>query len=260
MRFQLFAARGALAILALAVLAGMGAVAGVRLGLLTDKGGSTLMIPATALGLGALILAFLWLRSALTRNQGEGKRMGLIALIGALVFLYSPLAYVYYGYMSLPIHDATTDPEDPPQFVALAKIHPANGRVYDGSRRIRYQGTDARYRGEDVTIAYAFHDKYPTLTKPHVGLLVSPQKAYWRCFETVKRLGWTIVEANEKDLRIEATDKSLWFGRISDIVIRVRPAGSIGVRVDLRSQSRDGELDHGRNAARLKAFFAQFKF
>jgi fatty-acyl-CoA synthase len=98
------------------------------------------------------------------------------------------------------------------------------------------------------------------LTKPHAGLLVSPQKAYWRCFETVKRLGWTIVDASEKDLRIEASDKSLWFGRISDIVIRVRPAGTIGSRVDVRAQSRDGENDHGRNAARLKAFFRQFHF
>jgi len=38
------AARGALALLVLAVLGGMAAVAGVRLGLLTDKGGRTLMI------------------------------------------------------------------------------------------------------------------------------------------------------------------------------------------------------------------------
>jgi fatty-acyl-CoA synthase len=68
------------------------------------------------------------------------------------------------------------------------------------------------------------------------------------------------VEADEKDLRIEATDKSFWFGRISDIVIRVRPAGTIGSRVDLRSQSREAGVDHGRNAERLKAFFRTFKF
>jgi uncharacterized protein (DUF1499 family) len=30
--------------------------------------------------------------------------------------------------------------------------------------------------------------------------------------------------------------------------------------VDVRSESRDGELDHGRNAARVKAFFREFKF
>ena len=259
MRFQLIAARTAFAALLLAVLAGSCAVGLVRLGLLTDKGGRALMIPATGLGLIALALALLWLRSALARNQGEGKRMGLIALVGSLVFLYPPLSYVYYGFSELPIHDATTDPENPPQFVALAKIRAANSRVFDGSRRIPYQGVDARYKGEDVTVAYALHDKYPTLTKPHAGLLVSPQKAYWRCFERVKNLGWTLVDASEKDMRIEATDKSFWFGRISDIVIRVRPAGAIGSRVDVRSESRDGGKDHGRNAARIKEFFLQLK-
>ena len=60
---------------------------GVRLGLLNDKGGSTLMIPATGAGLVALALALLWLNSALTRNDGDGKRTGLIALHGVLVFL-----------------------------------------------------------------------------------------------------------------------------------------------------------------------------
>ena len=252
MRFQLIAARTAFAALLLAVLAGAGAVAGVRLELLTDKAGRTLMMPATVLGLAALALALLWLRSALARNAGEGKRLGLIALLGSLAFLYSPITYVYYGYKLLPIHDITTAPEDPPQFVTLAKIHPANGRVFDGARKISY-------KGEEVTVAYAMHEEYQSLTKPHVGLLISPRKTFWRSFETAKKLGWTIVDASEKDLRIEATDRSLWFGRISDIVIRVRSAGSIGSRVDVRAESRDGELDHGRNAARLRQFFHGFR-
>ena len=260
MRFQLIAARMAFAAVLLALLAGAGAVGGARTGLLTDKAASLLMIPAVVLGLVALVLALLWLRSALARNSGEGKRLGLVALAGALAFLYPPLSYVYYGFAALPIHDATTDPEDPPQFVALAKVPSGNSRSYEGLRRIPYSGPDARYRGQDVTVAYAFHDKYPQLTHQHAGLLQSPRKIFWRCFETVKKLGWTIVDANEKDLRIEATDRSFWFGRISDIVIRVRPAGAIGSRVDLRAESRDGERDHGRNVARLKAFFSAFKF
>ncbi|HET7083674.1 MAG TPA: DUF1499 domain-containing protein [Rhizomicrobium sp.] len=260
MRFQLIAARMAFAALLLAVLAASAAVAGVRLGYLTDRAGSTLMIPTIVLGLAALMLALAWLRSALARNSGEGKRLGLVAFFGACAFLYCPLSYVYYGFAALPVHDVTTDPGDPPQFVALARLPSGNSRVFDGERRIPYSGPDARYRGQTVTLAYAFHDKYPELTHQHAGLLISPQKAYWRCFEAVKKLGWTIVEANEKDLRIEATDKSFWFGRISDIVIRVRPAGTIGSRVDVRSESRDGELDHGRNVARLKAFFRVFRF
>jgi len=250
MRFQLIAARTAFAALLLAALTGVGAVAGVRLGQLSDHIGRLVMIPATILGLLALALSLGWLRSALSRNAGEGKRIGLIALIGSIAFLYWPLTYVYYGYKALPINAATTDPEDPPRFVRLAS--PGN-RTFNAGRKLAY-------KGEQVTVGYALREEYPTLTHPHAGLLVSPQKAFWRCYEAVKKLGWTIVDANEKDLRIEATDKSLWFGRISDIVIRVRPAGSMGSRVDARSQSREDEPDHGRNAARLKAFFGVFKF
>jgi hypothetical protein len=254
MRFQLAAARLAFAGLVLAVLTGAGAVTGVRTGTLSDAAASTLMIPATVLGVAALLAALAWTHAALKSNLGAGKRLGLIALIGSLLFLYPPLSYVYAGFVSLPIHDATTDPEDPPQFVALAKLPSANSRIFDGERHIRY-------KGEDVTIAYALHDKYPLLTKPHAGLGPQslPNKVYWRAFETVKRLGWTIVDANDKDLRIEATDKSLWFGRTSDIVIKVRQAGSMGSRLYMRAESREAGNDHGRNVARLKQFFAHFK-
>ena len=260
MRFQLAAARTAFAALVLAVLTGLAAVGGVRLGMMSDRAGTVLMTPAVVLGLMALAAALLWLRSALARNSGEGKKLGLAALLGAGAFLFPPLSYVYYGFASLPIHDATTDPGDPPQFVALAKVPSGNSRNFDGERRIPYSGPDSRYRGQEVTVAYAFHDKYPALTHQHAGLLVSPQKTDWRCFETVKKLGWTLIEADEKSLRIEAIDKSFWFGRISDIVIRIRPAGTIGSRVDVRSQSREGEIDHGQNVARLKAFFRVFRF
>ena len=47
--------------------------------------------------------------------------------------------------------------------------------------------------------------------------------------------------------RIEATASSLWFGQISDIVIRVRPSGDMGARADARAESREGAIDYGRN-------------
>ena len=115
MRFQLAAARLAFAALSLAVLTAAAAVAGVRLGTLSDDTASSLMIPATALGIVALLAALAWTRAALKSNLGAGKRLGLTTLIGAMIFLYQPLSYVYAGFVSLPIHDATTDPEDPPQ-------------------------------------------------------------------------------------------------------------------------------------------------
>jgi len=260
MRFQLLAARTALAALVLGVLLAVVAVAGVRLGQLSDPAATTLMMPATGLGVLALLLALAWLWSALSRNERTGRRLGLIALLGSVALLYFPVTYTYYGFAALPMHDATTDPEDPPEFVALAKVPSANSRAYDGSRRIPYPGPDARYRGQEVTVDYAFHEKYPALTHRHAGLLVSPQKAFWRAHGVVQKLGWTIVDFNEQDLRIEATDKSFWFGRTSDIVVRIRKAGAIGSRIDVRSMSREAGNDHGRNVARLKAFFRVFHF
>lgn len=260
MRFQLFAARAALAALILAAVLAAIAVAGVRLGRLSDPAATALMAPATGLGILALLLALAWLWSALSRNERTGRRPGLIALLGSVALLYFPLQYVYRGFTALPMHDATTDPEDPPQFVALAKLPSANARAYDGRRRIPYPGPDARYRGQEVTIDYAFHEKYPELTHRHAGLLVSPQKAFWRAHGAVQKLGWTIVDVSEKDLRIEATDKSFWFGRTSDIAIRIRKAGTMGSRIDVRSMSREAGNDHGRNVARLKAFFRVFRF
>ena len=48
------------------------------------------------------------------------------------------------GLTSPAIHDATTNPEDPPQFVALAKSRRPgmNSPVYDGSEQIYFQRRD----------------------------------------------------------------------------------------------------------------------
>src|SRR5580704_11759229 len=106
MRFQLLCARLALAALVLAAIDAAVAVAGVRLNLFSFKSGLTLMVPASALGLIALICALAWMARALKRNQGEGRRIGLTALIGSLLLLWSPLHTVYRGFNAPPIHDA----------------------------------------------------------------------------------------------------------------------------------------------------------
>jgi hypothetical protein len=62
MRFQLAAAGAAFAALVLAVLTGLAAVGGVRLGMMSDRAGTLLMTPAVVLGLVALAAALLWLR------------------------------------------------------------------------------------------------------------------------------------------------------------------------------------------------------
>lgn len=69
-------------------------------------------------------------------------------------------------------------------------------------------------------------------------------------------LGWEIAAADPKTLRIEATDRTLFFGFSDDIVIRITPLGRAS-RVDVRSASRVGRSDLGANARRIRAFFRQ---
>jgi hypothetical protein len=248
MRFQLLAARLALALLILASLTAAGAVAEVRLFRMPVERGLALMTVATSLGLMALVLALAWFAAAFHRNRGEGKRAGLAAVIGSVFLLTPPLHAVYMGFTSPPIHDASTDPEDPPQFAALAKARKPgmNSPAYNGSEQIQF-------RGETNTANYMLHTYYPDLTRPKADLMTTKAKEFWHAFETVKKLGWTIMDYSEKDGRIEATDTSFWFGQKADIVIRVREAGPVGARLDARSQSENGTRDFGSNIARLQA-------
>lgn len=253
MRFPFLAARLALAALVLAGLIAGAAVAVVRAGLAGFTTGLEIMTASVALGTIALILALIWLVAALKENRGDGTRQGLIALVGSALLLYVPLHKVYEGMMAPPLYDVATDPEDPPQFVALAKRPPgANGTKFDGGALIDY-------RGEHNTASYMLHTYYYGLTKPLMPIVPkgSPTaKWFWRCFNRAKDMGWRIVDANEKEGRIEAQAKSFWFGQVTDIVIRVRPAGTLGARVDMRAETETGHRDFGWNLELLKTYRA----
>ena len=43
---------------------------------------------------------------------------------------------------------------------------------------------------------------------------------------------------------------------VADIVIRVRPAGTLGARFDMRAESETGTRDFGRNLGLIKAYRA----
>jgi len=257
MRFQLVAARTALAALILALLTAAAAIAGVRLGRFGFATGRLVMVPATALALLALGFGLAWLKSAIGRNEGAAKRTGLAALLGSLLFLWPVADYVWQGATGLPVSDVTTAPEDAPQFVALAGARRPgdNPAAFDAARKIPYGG-------EQVTVAYGLHMwKNGLITHPHTKLLPgskSPQATvFWRSFEIVKALGWRIVGYDAKAGRIEAVAASFWFGQPADVVVRVRPSGDMGARYDIRAQSRRGENDHGFALGLVRAFKAR---
>ena len=89
-------------------------------------------------------------------------------------------------------------------------------------------------------------------------------EAYQLALSVAGDLGWRVVDSEPPNLNgdgaalIEATAKSLVFGFVSDIAIRIRP-GATQTAIDVRSVSRVGRHDFGSNARRVRKFIAGVK-
>ena len=80
-------------------------------------------------------------------------------------------------------------------------------------------------------------------------------QVYAAALQTVEARGWKLVSNDPATGIIEATATTFWFGFKDDVVIRIVPNGT-GTRLDIRSESRIGTSDVGRNAQRIRAFRA----
>jgi hypothetical protein len=228
-----------------------------RLHLVSLDLGLKLVLPGLAIGLIGLGCGGAWIWRALALNNSQGWRLGTIGLIGSLLLVGIPASYQWRVETLPPIHDVSTDIGDAPQFVALLaqRKGATNPASYDGPNVIVYQG-------EKMTTALAQKNAWQDI-KPLERLAGTiPQhefisRYFWRALNAVNGLGWRVAAFDVKSGRIEATSQTLWFGGISDIVIRVKPAGKIGVRVDVRAKSRHGDADGGRNAELVHAFLAR---
>ena len=68
--------------------------------------------------------------------------------------------------------------------------------------------------------------------------------------QAVKNLGFELVNVNAATGIVEATDTTTWFGFKDDVVVRINDEGSQRF-VDIRSKSRVGRSDLGKNAERI---------
>jgi hypothetical protein len=209
--------------------------------------GLELLYPCAAAGVVGFVAGTAWIARSLARNTSEGWRYGAVGLAGAAIVVGVLAAQLRQAYNAPPIHDVSTDSERPPDFESVLALRRSASTPpgYDGAQRIVVEG-------KNTTVAAAQHKFYPDI-RPY-AILVRPGVLFWRAFETAKAMGWNIVAFGEKSGRIEATDTSFWFGLTDDIVIRVRPAGTLGARLDIRSESRMGGSDRGRNAARVRDY------
>ena len=257
MPYRSIAARLSFGAFVVALVIALVASFGTRLGLWIYTTGFEILLPAVVIGLIAVLAGAWWLTAALRHNNSEGWRWGFAGLAGALILVWIPLNEARRAYEAPPIHDISTDVEFAPPFEALLPLRKGspNGPEYDGPKKVMLEG-------KITTVAELQKKAYPDI-KPHAALVdphylpseATPQSYwFWRAFERAKRMGWNIVAFDAKRGRIEATDTTTWFGFTDDIVVRVQQAGSIGARVDVRSKSRVGTFDYGRNAQRVKEY------
>jgi len=229
-------------LLASAAIAAAGAVAAAVLGPFLARSG---LVPG---GLGEAIfrcavpMAFAAVVVAIVVLRRTGWRLGGLVVIGvAVAAAVLPIRTWLAARSAPPIHDVTTDVDNPPRYVAVAKLRvpPANSVDYGGEAVARHQRA-------------SYGDLRPLIVK------APPPRALAMAADTARAEGWTVLaqDIGFGDLgRLEATDTSFLFGRLDDIVVRVvpHPAGS---RVDVRSSARDDGADDGRNARRVRRFLA----
>lgn len=175
----------------------------------------------------------------LRRPKGAMAGLAVLSLVASIITFYLPYSQYQTAKSVPPIHDITTDTTNPPEFVAIAPLRA------DASNPAEYAGTET---AQQQLKAY-----------PDIKTYRSPKSAdelFSDALAAVEGLGWELVEANREQGRIEATDTTTWFGFKDDVVIRIQADGEQSV-LDIRSKSRVGRSDVGKNAARIRLFLSK---
>lgn len=205
------------------------------------------LLPYSAyFGIAALIVSALALLFGRAALAPRGIAIGLVALIAGGLIAYVPWHYGQLRGKYPPIDDIATDTANPPAFLAavpLRQAEHANPTTYQGAK-----------------IADQQKRAYPDIAPLIVAL--PPDQAFAQALATARHMGWTILASDPASGRIEASDRSRWFGFTDDIVIRIAasgPGGQTGSRIDMRSSSRWGRGDFGVNAGRIRTYMAALR-
>jgi uncharacterized protein (DUF1499 family) len=183
-----------------------------------------------------LVLVAVWNKLPLVRNKGF-----IIIFLGLLPAIVI-LMMLGPDKLSLPmIHDISTDTDHPPQFVKTKNLRTASDNPL-------------QYGGADISSKQLV--AYPDI-KPIISIL-NRDAALDEAVQVTKDLGWEFTNIDFNEGIIEAYDTTRIFGFIDDIVIQVRREGT-GSRIDIRSASRMGQGDLGKNAERVRLFIRTFR-
>src|SRR5207247_3038953 len=187
-------------------------------------------LTAALLGLAGLILY---------RSSGRAVLLALVTIVLGTLVSGIPWQMKQLAQHVPPIHDITTDTENPPAFVAILPLR-------------RDAPYSAQYGGPEV--AAQQQKAYPDL-RPLI-LNAPPKEVFPKALEAAREMGWQIVDSNQDQGRIEATATTPWFGFKDDVVVSVMPEVH-GRRMDLRSVSRVGKSDLGTNTRRIQEYLSK---
>ncbi len=180
------------------------------------------------------------------KSVAAGPRLAAMALVGSLVAglaWYIPVTFAPPD-NTPPIHDIATDPYRPLQFDAIAPLRA------DAPNSMEYGAGDNMTPQRLIELTQqAYPDIVPQRSDDSVA------EVYERALAAAQTMGWDIVKADINQGWIEATDTTFWFRFKDDIVIHITVDGNQSV-LNARSLSRVGISDVGKNAARLREFFA----
>lgn len=221
---------------------------GFAFGTLNQKLGLVVLGICGVMGLLSLIGAFIV-------APKKGLVPGVLGLVIALFATAKLGATKKAVYVDLPfIHDVTTDTQDPPVFGAVIKTERA---AVPGVNTDDYIGKTAPVFENEKPAGEELVSVLQTKAFPEIRPLVlsDPKEVvFGEALATAKSMGWKIKEENLAEGRIDATDTTFWYGFDDDITIRLRDGNGGGTIVDVRSLSRIGGSDIGKNADRVGAF------
>jgi len=207
---------------------------GTRIGVWDFQIGLLVLIPAGVL-LAAIGLIVAIISIFVSRKRGfSGDMPALLASITICAVIIGLMGIQFSKGASVPpIHNISTDIEDPPQFEAVAALRG------EGTNPLEY---------DSAKIGPQQQNAYPDVST--LTLSSSKSDTVGRVVQALEDMGLEIVAVDEASGIVEATATTFWFGFKDDLVVRVRESGP-GSEVDVRSVSRVGLSDLGANAARI---------
>lgn len=193
-----------------------------------------ILLAAIALVLGIAC----YVRAAMRKRDADKMPSVIGATVSVITLAWMGLQFATASTVP-PIHNISTNLEDPPAFHAALQARESCSNAHD------YDEDDAKAQ------AAGYDDLAGIRSNEDVAANVAQAAA------VARQLGWDVIGEDTELGLVEAVDTTFWFGFKDHVVIRARAEGD-GTAVDLRSVSCVGQSDLGANAARIRAFIEAF--